>query len=232
MQLQVLPDAAAVAAAIADRLGAAAAPGAHLVLTGGSSPKAAYELLAERQADLSGATLWFGDDRAVGPESPDSNFRLAADALLDHLPEPQRPRVHRIEGELGAPVAADRYDALMRAELGDEPVFDLLLLGMGPDGHVASLFPGKPEMLRSDGRVVAVPEAGLEPFVPRVSMTLPVLMRARSLVLLITGEGKAQTVARAFGPQPDESLPAARLGEADQLLVLLDEAAASGLPGR
>ncbi len=226
-ELRVLPDAAAVADAAAERVAAvAAAGGAHIALAGGSTPKRAYGLLAERGADLSAATLWFSDDRAVGPEDPDSNYRMAAEALLDHLPEPRRPRVHRIEGELGAEAAAERYEALVRAELGDAPAFDLILLGLGPDAHTASLFPGKPAVEERDALIAAVPEAGMEPYVPRVTFTLPVLTAAREVVFLVAGEDKAAAVARAFGEPPDPAAPAGRVRPAT---VLLDEAAAAEL---
>ncbi len=101
---------------------------------------------------------------------------------------------------------------------------------MGPDGHVASLFPGKPEVEERSRLAVGVPLAGMEPQVPRISLTLPALCSARAAVLLITGESKAATVARAFGPDPDRSLPAAMVDlRYGTLTVLLDEAAASQL---
>lgn len=225
VQIQVLADADAVAAAAAERVAQAAASGGHVALAGGSTPRRTYERL--RGADLAGATFWFSDDRAVAPDSEDSNFRMAAEALLDRLPEPRRPRVHRIEGELGAQAAADRYEALVRAEMGDAPAFDLVLLGLGSDAHTASLFPGKPALEETDRLVVAVPEAGLAPWVPRVTFTFALLDAAREVVLLVAGADKADAVTRAFGPDPDLSLPAARLPGGT--LVLLDEAAAAGL---
>lgn len=221
LELRVLPDAEAVAAVAAERVLAA---GGHVALAGGSTPRRAYERL--RDAELSGLTVWFSDERAVAPDSEDSNFRMASGALLDHLPEPRRPRVHRIEGELGPDAAADRYEALLRAELGADPALDLVLLGMGPDAHTASLFPGKPALEVHDRLVVAVPEPGLEPLVPRVSFTFGLIDAARDVVLLVAGEDKADAVARAFGPAADPTLPAARLGHGT---VLLDEAAAAGL---
>jgi len=221
--LRVLPDGEAVAAATAEAILSVAAAGGHVALAGGSTPQRAYALLAEREADLRNATLWYSDDRAVGPDDERSNHRAAAEALLDRLPEPHRPRLHRVEGELGAEAAADRYEALVRAELGDTPVFDLVLLGLGPDAHVASLFPGKPAVEERERLVAAVPEAGMEPFVPRVTFTLPLIGAARSVLLCVTGAGKAQAVARAFGPEPDLASPAARIRP---VVVLLDEAAA------
>jgi 6-phosphogluconolactonase len=226
--LEVLPDAGAVAEAAADRIAAAAASAAHIALAGGSTPRRAFELLAARGADLSRATLWFSDDRAVGPEHPDSNYRMAADALLDHLPEPHRPRVHRIEGELGPEAAADRYEALVRAELGPEPAFGLVMLGLGPDAHTASLFPGKPALEVVDRLVAPVPEPGLAPWVPRVTFTFPLIAAAREVLFVVAGADKAGAVGRAFGEPPDPAAPAGRVPDPT---VLLDRAAASGLPG-
>ena len=225
--LQVFADAEAVAAATADAIGAVAATGGHLAVAGGSTPRRAYELLAERGADLSAMTCWASDDRAVPPSDERSNQRMLDEALFDRMPEPHRARVHRIEGELGAQAAADRYEALIRAELGDAPVFDLVMLGLGPDAHVASLFPGKPAVEERERLVAAVPEAGMEPYVPRVTFTLPLISAARSVLVLVTGAGKAEAVARAFGPDPDLASPAARIRP---VTVLLDEAAARDLP--
>lgn len=226
--LEVLPDAGAVAEAAADRIAAAAAAGGHIAIAGGSTPRRAFELLAARGADLSRATLWCSDDRAVGPEHPDSNYRMASESLLDHLPEPHRPRVHRIEGELGPDAAAERYEALMRAELGPEPVLDLVMLGLGPDAHTASLFPGKPALEITDRLIAPVPEPGMEPYVPRVTFTYPLIDAAREVLFVVAGADKAEAVARAFGEPPDPAAPAGRVPDPT---VLLDRAAASGLTG-
>src|SRR3712207_3391973 len=173
-ELRVLDDPSAEVAALLD------ATDGHLVLTGGSSPRRTYERCG---GDWSRKTVWFCDDRCVGPEDERSNYRMARGALLVRVDT----TVRRIEGELGPQDAADRYDAAIREQVGEAPAFDLLLLGMGPDTHVASLFPGKPAVQERGRLAVAVPEAGMEPYVPRVSMTLPVLNNARRLILLITG---------------------------------------------
>jgi 6-phosphogluconolactonase len=213
---------------VASLLVEAAAAGAHIVLTGGSSPRRAYEIVAERDADWSGATAWFGDERCVPPGHPDSNFAMADHALLSRLSKP--PTVKRMQGELDPDAAAGDYEAEVRAALGGDPRWDLLLLGVGPDGHTASLFPGKPEVEERGRLVVGVPLAGMEPQVPRVTLTLPALNAARAVVFLVTGEGKADIVPRVFGRSPDTSLPAAmvrpRFGS---LTVILDEAAAAKL---
>ena len=213
---------------VAERLTEAAIAGGHVVLTGGSSPKAAYQLAAERDADWSGATVWFTDERCVPPEHGDSNFGMADRALLSQLSA--GPSVVRMEGELGPDAGAGAYEAAVRERLGSDPRWNLLLLGMGPDGHVASLFPGKPEVEERSRMVVAVPLAGMEPQVPRISLSLPALGAAREAILLITGENKADTVARVFGASPDRTLPAAQVElRYGTLTVLLDEAAASKL---
>lgn len=215
-------------AAVAERLTAAAEQGAHIVLTGGSSPRGAYAIAAQQDADWSEATVWFSDERCVPPDHPDSNFAMANRALLSRLSRP--PRVMRMEGELGHEAAAGAYEALVREHLGNDPRFDLVLLGIGPDAHVASLFPGKPEIEETARLVVGVPLAGLEPQVPRVTLTLPVLNRARVVDFLVSGPDKAQAVGRAFGDPPDPGAPAARVRPQDgSIFVFADEAAAAEL---
>jgi 6-phosphogluconolactonase len=215
-------------AAVAERLTAVAEQGGQIVLTGGSTPRDAYAIAAQQDADWSGATVWFSDERCVPPDDGDSNFGMAERALLSRLTRP--PRAMRIEGELGHEAAAGAYEALLREHLGPDPRFDLILLGMGPDSHVASLFPGKPELEETRRLVVGVPIAGLEPQVPRVTLTLPVLNRGREVDFLVSGAGKAQAVARAFGDPPDPEAPAARVRPQDgSLFVFVDEAAAAAL---
>lgn len=216
------------AAEVAERLTEAAVAGGHVVLTGGSSPKRAYELAAQRDADWGAATVWFTDERCVPPGHPDSNYGMAERSLLSQLSA--GPQVVRMEGELGPDAGAGGYEAELRARVGAEPRWHLLLLGMGPDGHVASLFPGKPELEERSRLAVGVPLAGMEPQVPRISLTMPALCSAREAILLVTGENKAATVARAFGPDGDRSLPVAQVElRYGTLTVLLDEAAASQL---
>ncbi len=215
-------------AAVAERLTAVAEQGGQIVLTGGSTPRDAYALAAQEDADWSGATVWFSDERCVPPEDGDSNFGMADRALLSRLSRP--PRVMRIEGELGHEAAAGAYEALLREHFGSDPRFDLILLGMGPDAHVASLFPGKPELEETRRLAVGVPLAGMPPQVPRVTLTLPVLNRAHEVDFLVAGAGKAQAVARGFGDPPDPDAPAARVRPDDgSLYVFVDEAAAAAL---
>jgi 6-phosphogluconolactonase len=216
------------AAACASMLLEVAGSGSQIVLTGGSTPRSAYERAALDRRAFDGTTLWFGDERCVPPEDQRSNYRMAKEALLDALGA--GVVVHRIEGECGPFEAADRYEAQLR-EAG-EPRFDLLLLGLGSDGHLASLFPDQEAVSERDRLVVGVPEAGLEPFVPRVSLTLPALASARRIVFLVSGASKAHAVAAAFGAdaKPDPHVPASMLPPlADEIIVLLDPAAAESL---
>jgi 6-phosphogluconolactonase len=227
MQLHVVEDPATT---VAERLVQAAAAGGHIALSGGSTPQRAYELAAGLDMDWSAATLWFGDDRAVAPDDPDSNYRMAAAALIDRLPEAHRPQVRRIEGELGAERAAEAYEAAIREHLGHAPRLDLALMGLGPDGHTASLFPGKPALREHRRFATAVPEAGMEPLVPRVTMTFPMFNGAREVVFLVSGEDKAEAVARAFGEPADPTAPSAHVRPAaGELEVVLDSAAARDL---
>lgn len=214
-------------------VGAAAGSG-HIVLTGGSTPRAAYEDFArtveEVGIDISGATFWFGDERCVQVEDERSNYGMAKAALFDRLPDLRSPQVKRMRGELGPEEGARDYERQLEESAPDQ--FDLLLLGLGSDGHLASLFPRQSTLKEREREVVGVPEAGLEPFVPRISLTLPRLARARQVVFLVSGESKAKAVRAAFGEdaQPREEVPASMLPPlADEVIVLLDPAAATGL---
>jgi 6-phosphogluconolactonase len=222
MRIEVLDD---PAAAVADLLAGAAAVGGDLVLTGGSSPKRAYELAAARGTDWSRVTVWFSDERCVPQDHDWSNNAMAEAALLSRV-DPG-PDVFRMRGELGPDHGAHSYESELRARLGDEPKWDVLLLGLGPDAHCASLFPGRPEVDVTDRLVVGVPEAGMEPYVPRISLTLPAINAAKHVVFLVTGESKREAVQRAFGDTADSTSPAAHVRPRSGLLtVYLDKAAA------
>ena len=222
MNIEVLDDPAAV---VADLLVDAATAGGHLVITGGSSPRAAYEHAAARGADWSGVTVWFSDERCVPPDHESSNFKMANEALLSRLDRP--PQVLRMEGERGPDEGAAAYEDELRER---DARFDLVLLGLGPDAHTASLFPGKPALQETQRFVAGVPEAGMEPQVPRVTFTFPLINTAREVVFLVSGAAKASAVRRAFGPAPDDSAPAAHvLPGAGTLTVVLDQAAAAEL---
>jgi 6-phosphogluconolactonase len=218
------------AAVVAEMLGEAATAGGHIVLTGGSTPKLAYETASRAGVNWSRATVWFSDERCVPEEHGLSNFRMANDGLIGRLNKDERPTVMRMEGELGPEAGSASYEALVREHMGGDPRWDLLLLGLGPDAHTASLFPGKPEVEERSRLVVGVELAGMDPQVPRISLSLPALNSGRRTVFLVTGADKAGAVARAFGSDPDPSSPSAhvrpRFGE---LLVVLDSAAAKEL---
>jgi len=215
--LHVLAD---PAAAVGGLLAEAAAEGETIVLTGGSTPGQAYEHAARLEPDWSGVSLWWGDERCVPPEDERSNYGLARRTLLDRLAG--LPDVHRIRGELEPADAADGYE---RAITGVE--LELLLLGLGPDGHVASLFPGSPQLAERKRSVASGP-AGLEPWVDRVTLTVPALLAARRIVFLVAGESKAEAVAHAFGGQITEDVPASLLRRSGAPIdVYLDPAAAA-----
>lgn len=218
--------------ALADLLARAAEAGAHIALTGGSTPRSAYERAAGAGVDWSRAVLWWSDERCVAPEDERSNYAMAKAALLDRLSG--MPSVHRIQGELGPHEGAATYERELHDCFGaGMPELDLVLLGLGADGHCASLFPDSPALFEQDRIVVAVEEAGLEPFVARVSFSLPLINAAARVVFLVTGAGKADAVARAFGADPDPGTPASLVAPTSgELILLCDPAAATGLPGR
>jgi 6-phosphogluconolactonase len=222
VELVRLDDAEAVASFVADELVAAARARSRIVLTGGESPGRAYELAAEREPDWSGATLWWGDERAVPPDDERSNYRLADERLIQSLAA--RPEANRIRGELGAQAAADDYDSLL-----DGARLDLVLLGIGPDGHAASLFPNQPTLEERSRRAIPA-EAKLEPFVDRVTMTLPVLCSAPEVLFLVTGGSKADAVERAFGQPPSPETPSSLIRSASgRTRVVADADAAARL---
>jgi 6-phosphogluconolactonase len=218
VEIRVLEDPAAAAAGLLAEL---ARTGGHVALSGGSTVGAAFAHCPALAPDWSGVAVWWGDERAVPPTDERSNFRLAKETLLDRLERPPSA-VHRIEGELGAEQAADRYDAALAGV-----TLELALNGIGADGHTASLFPGSPPLEERERRAVAA-EAGLEPFVPRITLTPPVFASTALLVYLVSGETKADAVRRAFAEPPDPDTPAS-LVRGRRTVALLDPAAASGL---
>ena len=179
-----------VARAGADQIAGALAGGARtFVLAGGTTPQRCYELLAARtDVEWGRVTVLFGDERCVPPDDPESNYRMAREALLDRAAP---ATVHRIVGELGPVEAANAYDDIV-ARLAP---LDVVVLGVGEDGHTASLFPGHPE-LAAGGWAVPVRNSPKPP-PDRVSLTLPALRGARLVIVLATGAGKADAVAKA-----------------------------------
>jgi 6-phosphogluconolactonase len=220
IELVVVRDGEAAAAAAAALLVEAVDADGSLVLAGGSTPRRAYELAAEKHADWGGAEVWYGDDRCVPPDDPRSNQLLVRQALLDRVL--MAPLVHAMQTRLPAAEAAAAYDEELRGAL-----FDLVLLGLGPDGHTASLFPGAPSLEETERLAVAA-EPGLEPFVERVTLTIPALESAAHVVFLVVGEGKAEAARRAFAGAPSPLTPASLVrSRAGRSTAILDTSAAS-----
>ena len=236
MQLTVFPDAPALGRAAAEwlieRLERADGELA-VALSGGSTPRHLYRHLA--QPDLRDRLPWqrlhwfWGDERCVPPDHPQSNYRMAEETLLRGLPE--GVAIHRIRGEIEPRRAAAAYESRLREATGEAlPRLDLVLLGIGGDGHTASLFPATPDI---DGdRRLAIATKGPQPPHDRVSLTLRALNAARTVLFLVQGADKAPMLARLLTPRSDEdsALPAARVRPRDgRLLWMVDRAAACGL---
>jgi 6-phosphogluconolactonase len=234
-QVVVVPDMAALADEAAARvervlLETPVGERASIALSGGSTPRAAYQHLAARCPPWARADFFFGDERIVPPDADGSNYKMANDALLDRLPL-KEDQVHRIAGELPPDEAADRAEADLRASVPGDPVphLDLILLGMGPDGHTASLFPGAQELEETRRLMVPVHRPEMpQPW--RVSMTMPVLNAGKRVLVLVGGAEKAPMVKRALAHDP--SIPAGRLDPAGQYSWILTEDAAAQLEGR
>ncbi len=211
----------------------------NVALSGGSTPRRLYALLAGpplRDApDWSRIHVFFGDERSVPPDHPESNYRMAREALLDHVPIPG-DNVHPITAR-AAYIRQDAwaYGRRLHRELplNDHglPRFHLILLGMGPDGHTASLFPGTCIQHETSLPVAAVYVPRLRTW--RISVTYPLLAAADHIVLLAEGDGKAPVLARVFREPPEQPLlPVRRVAESHATEWFLDEAAAAQLPRR
>ena len=210
-----------------------------VALSGGSTPKGLYALLAREpyrtQVPWSLVHVFWGDERCVPPDHAESNYKLAYDALLSQVPLPET-NIHRVPTEHGdcAGAAADYAQELVTffgLEGRALPHFDLLLLGVGDDGHTASLFPGKPALDEREALVVASPPGRLPPQIDRVTLTLPVLNAARQVVFLATGPGKRDIVTRILAgvdATEGELLPAQRVRPADGTLTWIIDQAAAG----
>ncbi len=228
-RLTVLPDAEAVARrasdVMANHINDARQQSAaeHIALAGGSTPQRAYELLADMQGTWSHVHLWLSDERCVPADHEDANQRMVDEALVSRLRAEDRPVVHGVRGELGPEDAAWLYGRELQRHMGEEPVFDLVLLGLGPDGHTASLFPGHAEARATAAPVISVRDSPKPP-PERITFTLPLIARARYTLLLATGEGKREALGRVRAG--DDELPVARLVDAGLDEILCDEAAA------
>ncbi len=243
-EVRVFPDPATLMRGAADEFqrvaeAAVVARGrAAVALAGGSTPRGLYSALAagtasgRRRIRWAAVHLFFGDERAVPPDHPESNFRMAYETLLGQVPLPPA-NIHRVGAERPAGAAAKLYEAELRKwfklERDQRPRFDLVLLGLGADGHTASLFPGT-AALREKRRLVTVsqpPQDGLE----RITLTLPVLNHASEVMFLVSGPAKAPRVRQVLlGPVAGDALPAQRVSPSlGRLVWMLDEAAAAEL---
>lgn len=211
-----------IAAGVAEAQSARGA--AHVSLAGGTTPRRAYELLPARLVDAAHVDWWFGDERCVPPDDPESNYRLVAESLLADTAIPPE-RVHRVHGEDPPPGAASAYAEELALAVpageGGVPVLDVAVLGLGEDGHTASLFPGDPALEVTDALVV--PVVAVKPPPNRITLTLPVLRSAREVIILATGAGKRDAVSRVLAG-PDPATPASLLADADVTLVVDGEA--------
>jgi 6-phosphogluconolactonase len=247
--IEILPDGDALAGRAADLFAQAAQEAAvargrfAVALSGGASPQPLYRLLARQQfaqkVPWRRVHLYWGDERCVPPDDPESNYGLAERLFIRHVPVPAE-NVHRVRGEEGAAVAADAYEEELRALAARErprselPVFDLVILGLGRDGHFASLFPHSPALEEVERLAVATeaPDGS-----PRVTVTYPVIGAARRVWFLVSGAAKAGMVAEVLeGLRVPKAVPAQAVAPVKGSLTwLLDEAAAaelsSPLPG-
>lgn len=234
-EIKILPDNAALCRAAAQEFHqlaetAIAERGRFTVaLSGGNTPRSIYALLASEHNDLQWERIhiFFGDERHVPPTNADSNFRMANESLLTRVAIPES-NVHRIRAELDANAAAEDYAKQLREFFhlgsGDWPRFDLIWLGLGEDGHTASLFPGSDAMNDTSHFVAANWVQKFQSF--RITLTFPVLNRAAEVAFLVSGEGKAQILSDVLKPGPKKYPAQSIQPEAGHLLWLLDQDAA------
>lgn len=240
--IRIYPDAASLARAAAERFVALAAEAIAtrgrfaVALSGGSTPRATYTLLANDEFATRVAWqrvyVFWGDERCVPPDHPESSFRLADETLLSHVPIPST-NIYRIGGELGPEAAAEAYAAELHTFFDAPwPRFDLVLLGMGNDGHTASLFPGSAALRETARPVVAVTAHYQDRPAHRVTLTPPAINAASQVLFLVTGTGKANIV-QAVLEGPEGRFPAQQIRPTSgHLTWLLDTAAAARLKGQ
>jgi 6-phosphogluconolactonase len=210
-----------------------------LALSGGSTPRRTFELLANEtnlgRVNWLKTFIFWGDEREVPPDHPESNYRMARQALLDHVPIPA-DHIFRMQGEITPQIAAEVYERILRAhfapERGGQPLdttFDLVLLGLGSDGHTASLFPGTKALTETERWATANFVPQLETW--RLTLTFPCINAARNVTFLVSGETKAERLQQVIHPQGEPvDLPAAQVQpQQGKLVWLVDEAAASSL---
>jgi 6-phosphogluconolactonase len=235
-QIKIVPDSVKLARVAADefhRLAEAAVQerGCFAVaLSGGNTPRAVYSLLASEHKELpwDRIHIFFGDERHVPPDHPDSNFRMASESLLSKVPIPEK-NVHRIRAELEADAAAKEYEQELREFFHlidhDWPRFDLIFLGIGEDGHTASLFPGSKALTEASRRVIANWVEKFKAF--RITLTFPVLNHAAEVIFMVSGAGKAQILSEVLRPGARKYPIQNVQPENGQLLWLVDQDAGS-----
>ncbi|HET9363849.1 MAG TPA: 6-phosphogluconolactonase [Candidatus Angelobacter sp.] len=240
-EIKILPDSAALNLAAAQEFGTAAeqAIAQHgrfsVALSGGNTPRSVYSLLAQQyktSLPWDKIHIFFGDERSVPPDHPDSNYRMANEALLSHVPVPPE-NVHRIHAELDPEAAAKDYESQLRSffQLANNawPRFDLIMLGLGDDGHTASLFPGSSALGENFRLVVPTWVEKKKTF--RVTLTYPVLNHAAEVEFLVSGSSKAEILRDVLNPSGSETFPAQLIKpDSGCVLWLLDQVAASLLP--
>jgi 6-phosphogluconolactonase len=204
---------------------------AHVALSGGTTPARTYELLAADVDSWEGVEVWFADERCVGPDDPESNYLMARERLLDRISI--RPaQVHRMEGELGPEQGAERYAQALLAHVTAVgkgiPVLDVVVLGIGPDGHVASLFPDADTLHAEAGAVCLPVHDSPKPPPQRITLSLQVLRAARRCVLLATTADKRAAVTGALA-EPSPHVPASLLRR-ERLTAIVDDAASPPPP--
>ncbi len=233
--IHIYPNARAVACAAAHHIVESQLPGQpfRLALSGGSTPRLLYQLLVQppyvNAIDWPQIELFWGDERPVPPEHPDSNYRMAYEALIQHVPIPPA-HIHRIQAELPPEQAADAYDQHLHKNFPNIPAFDVMLLGMGTDGHTASLFPHTAALHENSRWCVANHIPTLK--TSRITLTYPAINAAKKILVLVTGAAKAPMLSRVlYGAYSPEELPIQAVKpNHGELLWLIDEAAASALP--
>jgi 6-phosphogluconolactonase len=221
MEIIVADDPAGAALEVATRLAAVATRGGVVALSGGSTPRRAYELAAELEPDWSRTEVWLADERCVPEDHEWSNARLVRETLVAKTRN--EPRVSPVDTSLPPTDAASAYDAALR-----DVELDLVLLGVGKDGHTASLFPDAPSLDAEHALAVAA-APGLEPWVERVTLTIPALAAARHVVFLAVGDDKAMPARRAFRDPPSRATPASLVRSATGVTVAVLDATAARL---
>ena len=202
-----------------------------LVLSGGSTPEHIFRQLVneslEHRLDWPKVAIFWGDERCVPPDHKQSNYRMARQTLFDHVPIPSA-NIHRMACEGDPAAGADTYEGLLRREFPGQPwpQFDLVLLGLGDDGHTASIFPGTAILAEKERWVAPVYVPQLDSW--RISLTLPTINAAAQITFLVIGEGKAAIVREILeSPSPDPIYPAQRIRPQTKLIWFLDRAAGS-----